>query len=106
MPFSSSTGWITFSARFPGRAGNLRISLRPQLSNKLLVSDPVTGAPAITRIQEHDTVLVVEKINPSTGKLYDVVRDADQLALQRPGRASRPISSFDPIDDEVRLLTV
>ena len=97
---------IDINARFPGRAGNLRVTFLPRLSDNLLISDPVTSAPTIKRVQQFDTVVVIDAGSPPSLTLYDVVRSGDDLAMQRPGQAIEPISSFNPASQEVRLLTV
>jgi len=84
----------------------MRITFLPRTSDNLLISDPVTSTPSIKRIQQNDTVLVMNIGSPPTAVLYDVVRDGDDLALQVPDGALEPISSFDPTTQEVRLLTV
>jgi len=71
-------------ARFPGRCGNMRITFVPQLSDNLLVTDPISDQPEVRRIQEHDTVLEISG-TPSMGTLYDVVRVADDLVLRNDG---------------------
>jgi uncharacterized protein len=97
---------IDITARFPGRAGNMRVTFLPRLSDNLLVSDPVTSERTIRRVQQFDTVLVIDVGSPPTPELYDVIRDGDDLALQQPGSAIEPFSGFDPATQEVRLLTV
>lgn len=103
---SPPPGQIDLRARFPGRAGNMRVTFLPRLSDNLLVADPVSGDPVVRRIQQFDTVLVMDSGSPPSAVLYDVVRDGDDLALQQPGQASEPISALDPATQEVRLLTV
>ncbi len=103
---SPPPGQIDITARFPGRAGNMRVTFLPRLSDNLLVADPVSGDPVIRRIQQFDTVLVMDSGSPPSAVLYDVVRDGDDLALQQPGQAVEPIGDFDPATQEVRLLTV
>jgi uncharacterized protein len=97
---------IDITARFPGRAGNMRVTFIPRLSDNLLISDPVTSERTVRRVQQFDTVLVMNAGSPPTATLYDVVRDGDALALQEPGSAVEPFSSFDPTTQEVRLLAV
>jgi hypothetical protein len=97
---------VDIAARFPGRAGNMRVTLLPRVSDNLLVSDPVTNTPVIRRIQQFDTVLLVESGSPPAVTMYDVVRVGDALALQEPGQGIEPVSSFNPATQEVRLLTV
>ena len=97
---------IDITARFPGRAGNMRVTFLPRVSDNLLTSDPVTSAATIKRIQQNDTVIVMDAASPPSAVLYDVVRDGDDLALQPPTGPIEPISNFTPGSQEVRLLTV
>lgn len=97
---------IDIEARFPGRAGNMRVTFLPRLSDNLLLSDPVTSQRTIRRVQQFDTVVVTGAGSPPSVTLYDVVRDGDDLALQEPGGVLQPFSSFDPASQQVYLLTV
>ncbi|HNS00909.1 MAG TPA: phage tail sheath subtilisin-like domain-containing protein [Anaerolineae bacterium] len=97
---------IDINARFRGRAGNMRVTFLPRLSDNLLINDPVTNQRTVRRVQPFDTVVVVGAGSPPSVTLYDVVRSGDDLALQQPGSAVEPFSSFDPASQEVRLLTV
>lgn len=97
---------IDINARFRGRAGNMRVTFLPRLSDNLLINDPVTNQRTVRRVQPFDTVVVVGAGSPPSVTLYDVVRSGDDLALQQPGGALEPFSSFDPASQEVRLLTV
>ena len=97
---------IDINARFRGRAGNMRLTFLPRLSDNLLISDPVTNQRTVRRVQPFDTVVVTGAGSPPSVTLYDVVRSGDDLALQLPGGALEPFSSFDPASQQVRLLTV
>lgn len=97
---------IDINARFRGRAGNMRLTFLPRLSDNLLISDPVTSQRTVRRVQPFDTVVVTGAGSPPPVTLYDVVRNGDDLVLQQPGGALEPFSSFDPTSQEVRLLTV
>lgn len=97
---------IDINARFRGRAGNMRLTFLPRLSDNLLISDPVTNQRTVRRVQPFDTVVVTGAGSPPSVTLYDVVRSGDDLALQQPGGALEPFSSFDPASQQVRLLTV
>ena len=97
---------IDINARFRGRAGNMRLTFLPRLSDNLLISDPVTSQRTVRRVQPFDTVVVTGAGSPPSVTLYDVVRSGDDLALQQPGGALEPFSSFDPASQQVRLLTV
>ncbi len=97
---------IILTARFPGRVGNMRVTFMPLLSDNLLVEDPITGSRQVRRIQENDTVLVTIMDSLPTAMLYDVVRDGDNLRLERPGESPQEISGLDPSRMKVQLITV
>jgi hypothetical protein len=99
---------LTLTARFPGQAGNLRVTFIPRLSDNLLVQDPITGNPQVRRIQENDTVLVSSTGSPPAPRLYDVVREGDILYLQLPDGTRQEISNsgINPTQYRVQLLTV
>ena len=97
---------VTLQARFQGRAGDMRITFIPRLSDNLLVRDPDSTQPQIRRIQENDTVLVSQAGSPPDLDLFDVIRSGDDLQLQQPGQPAQDISAFDPVQDQVFLLTV
>ena len=96
---------ITLTARFPGQAGNMRITFIPGLSDNLLVTDPTTSTPQIRRIQEHDTVLLT---TGGTPVVRDIARSGDNLVLREPGAppTDTAISTLDPSTQTVQLLTV
>ncbi len=97
---------ITLSARFPGRAGDMRITLLPRLSDNLLVQDPLSGTPQVRRIRVHDTVLISTMGSIPDGDLYDVVLQEDTLQFEQPDGTTRLISSLDPNMERVQILTV
>jgi hypothetical protein len=99
---------IDINARFPGRAGNMRVTFILRRSDNLLVNDPTSDPPVATirRVQQYDTVVVTGAGSPPSVTLYDVVRSGDELALQEPGGGVEPFSSFDPASQQVFLLTV
>lgn len=99
---------ISLWARFPGVAGNMRLTFIPRLSGNLLVTDPLTSEVNIRRIQVHDTVVLYR----STGfTLHDVARTVTngEETLQlvgMDGTTITEISSLDPATVKVMLLTV
>jgi Bacteriophage tail sheath protein len=97
---------IDLTARTAGQAGDYRLTFLPHLSDNLLVLDPGTGLPQIRRIQEHDTVILTTTDSLPSVTLYDIVRVGERFRLERPGETPREISSLNPDNQQVRLLTV
>lgn len=103
---------ITLEARFPGLAGNMRITFVPRLSKNLLVEDPTTlpiHKTLARRVREHDTVLLITNGGQPQEELHTVVREGDELALQveaSPIEPNKPISGLDIKQQKVKLLTV
>jgi uncharacterized protein len=101
---SLSSTSISLRARFPGVAGNMRITFIPRLSENLLVNDPLNpGENQVRRIQANDTVV---HSNPTDGTfdIYEVVRVDDDLELDGSGGAT--IASLVPTTDSLFILTV
>jgi phage tail sheath protein FI len=72
----------TFRARFPGKAGEMRVTFAAKVSANVLV--PQAGGPALSSARENDVVYLVVPhpgSSPSPG-LYDVVRDGTGLGLK------------------------
>ncbi len=97
---------INLEARFPGVAGNMRITFLPRLSDNLLAQDRITGRPRVQRIRDNDTVLVTTDGSPPVTELHDVVRQGDDLALETTSGTPVQIGDLDPNLQQVRLLTV
>ena len=72
---------VTLTGRFPGKAGDMRITFVPQRSDNLLVEDPLTDKLAIRRVQDNDTVLVDDGSSPPDVALYDFKRFDDKVQL-------------------------
>jgi uncharacterized protein len=64
---------LAVRARFPGQAGNMRVTFTLRAGNNALVGAP--GSHALTRVHEYDTVWVVSG-SPASGGVYVVRRDA------------------------------
>jgi uncharacterized protein len=83
-PLAAPTARITLRARFPGRAGNMRVTFIPRLSSDLLALDPVRNEVQVRSVQEHDTVIYYD---PATGsgnstlEVLDVARVGDDFVL-------------------------
>ncbi len=86
---------VTLRARFPGAAGNMRVTFLPRFTPPI----PLTS----TRLQEHDVIVAADTTtSPLDLILYDMERDGDSLV---PVNAASPGESLDP-DALVRILTV
>lgn len=97
---------ISLRARFPGQAGDMRITFTPRLSDNLLVLDPLSNAPQVRRIRLHDTVVISSIGSIPDGDLYDVVLQDDQLQFRLIDGTIRPISDLDPTMEQVQILSV
>jgi hypothetical protein len=69
-------GTITVRARFPGRAGRMRVRLTAVLGQNLLGS--VDGRTTIGAVQDGDVVWISDRNNPSAGRAYRAVEFFDQ----------------------------
>lgn len=81
---SPSLPEVRLAARFPGRAGNMRVTFIPHKSENLLFRDPATNGLHAPRVQDKDTVLIVKKSAPTCFCLYDVERVDGALRFKRP----------------------
>jgi hypothetical protein len=105
---------LTLQARFPGRAGNMRVVIAPQAGPNLLGAQ-ADGAPRLNGIRQWDTVLVraapdlASPLAPPASAvasgLYDVVREGETLALDSPTAGRVQIAALDPARQRVHLLT-
>jgi uncharacterized protein len=88
---------LTLRARFPGRAGEMRVVLAVRTSPNLLIAQP-GAAPRVNSVREHDVVFIKEgltlfppsPVGPVQEGLYDVVRDGDTLVPDRFGSDAPP----------------
>lgn len=104
---SSPPSDIAVTARFPGAAGNMRVTFTPRLSRDLLVRDPITGTQYLSGVEENDTVYIETTASPPAGEYFDVVRDAEgNLELRAEDASTTAISSLTIGDDVVQRLTV
>jgi phage tail sheath protein FI len=100
---------LTLRARFPGRAGRMRIVFAAKITANLLVSAGLPDNARVNGVREHDVVFIVAPASPPTQieeGLYDVVRDGEQIMFRgEPGREVR-LSDLRPGIDSVHLLTL
>ncbi|MCI0520639.1 MAG: phage tail sheath subtilisin-like domain-containing protein, partial [Chloroflexi bacterium] len=96
---------VTLEGRFPGAAGNLRVTFVPRLSDNLLLEDG-DGSVVVKRIQEHDTVVRITDLDPLAFTLCDIVRSGDTFTLQPAAGAAVAVADLDPDTEQVRMLSV
>lgn len=72
-PPASPASRLTVRARFPGRAGNMRVTFTVRAGKNVLV--PSTAGPTLTRVREYDAVWGLAG-PPAMGDVYVVRRDA------------------------------
>lgn len=76
-------------ARFPGRAGNMRITFTIRLSKNVLIG---SGAAAVIRgVQQHDTVLVEQG---GVYEAWDITRQPDGALQLHKGTTDQPLSTL------------
>lgn len=101
---------VALRARFPGRAGNMRVvvSVRPSANGLVTGSD---GNPVVRSIHENDVLLVRNRIGSPIGaepryQLYDVGLDGEDFTFDSP--SSPPISAtdLDPATQEAYVITL
>ena len=102
-----TAGSLTLTARFPGDAGEMRITFTPRFSDNRLVRDPITGAPQVRRIRARDTVFIhTPGSSPPDGEFMDVVQAGDTLEFVDSGGTTHTIASLSPDTEAVLLVTV
>lgn len=110
--FSAADSPVTVAlrARFPGRAGNMRVvaAVRPSANVLVTGSD---GLPVVRSIRENDVLLVRNRIGSPVGaepryKLFDVSLDGEDFIFDSP--TSPPISAvdLDPQTQEAYVITL
>jgi phage tail sheath protein FI len=70
---TSGTSTVTLEARFPGRAGNLRVTFTARPSDNILALDPITNTPVLRSVREGDTVYRTQSTDPPTTQGYYTV---------------------------------
>lgn len=98
---------VTVTARFPGRAGNLRVTFIARLSDNVLVADPISGDAVLRGVREGDTVYRTQTASPpSTEGYYDVGRSTDGALRLEGGGAPVALADLEPGDDLIQPVTV
>lgn len=98
---------VTLTARFPGRAGNLRVTFYARLSDNVLVSDPLSGDAVLRGVREGDTVYRSQAASPPGDEgYYDVGRSAEGvLQLEDAAGAVVAVTDLAPGADLVQPVT-
>src|SRR5262245_45236580 len=87
---------ITLRARFPGRAGNMRITFAVKTSPNLLTV--LEGVPQARGLREHDVVFITNgpPLSPSLEDFYAVVRSGDELVFDSEAAGQARLSDLTP----------
>ncbi len=98
---------VTLRARFPGRAGEMRITFALRMGANILVSRG--GTPVLSGARLHDTVFVTRGLDPvmapGVGGFCDVVMADGEMALA-DGDTPVAVSTLTPGTDRVHAVTV
>lgn len=99
---------INVEARFPGRAGNLRVTFFARLGGNALVTDPLDPSTTVLRgVREGDTVYRTQTASPpAPGTYYDVARRADGTLELANDTETITLADLAAGTDSVQLLTV
>lgn len=97
------------TARFPGRAGNMRITFAVRTSANVLSAD-LEGNPRLSGVDEFDLIYVhqLSSASPAVAEgFYDVSRSGNQLAFSNSSVSSFGLNRFNPSSAySVHLVTV
>jgi phage tail sheath protein FI len=100
LPLGSPTT-ATLRARFPGNAGDMRITIAVRPSVDILIN--ANGVPALSGVRDKDVVYVVDGGSPPSGPasgLYQVVDGPTGRMLRGPaGNATSPPPDDVPVTD-------
>jgi uncharacterized protein len=101
---------LTLEARFPGAAGEMRVTIEPMLSQSVLRSNPITGATEFQGVRPRDVV-----VHATAGSLpdslvfqsyYQATLEDDDLVLRDDGGQAFDLASADADVDRILALTV
>jgi phage tail sheath protein FI len=106
LPASSLPQAPFMTARFPGEAGNMRVTFAVRTSPNLLVSG--AGGPTVRGVQANDLVYVKPGTSAAvTAGLYNVIPSGTTLALsQAQGPGTVQFSALDPSVMRVHRITL
>jgi hypothetical protein len=85
---------VVLRARFPGRAGNMRITFALRASANVLVIDP-NGNPIVRGVRPNSVVFIKAGTgSPSLEGFYDVIEQGTALAFDRTGSPAVQLSQL------------
>lgn len=94
---------LTLRARFPGQAGEMRITFAARTSANLLsAANQSEAAPRVSSVRENDVVYIMG----NNEGLYDVVKDGDSLSFDSTSLGSVHLADLKPDQHRVHLLTI
>jgi hypothetical protein len=100
---------LTLRARFPGRAGEMRIVFAARVTPNLLVRADPPDKVRVNSVREHDVVFISASLSPPSAVqegLYDVVQDGDKLAFRSPALGQVDLDDLHVASNSVHLLTL
>ncbi len=109
-----SPAGITIRARFPGAAGDARVTLTFNVGQNVLVDADPTAAerPALKSVRDRDVVLISDRTSPPTGLtprgFFLARRDAQTgvWTFEDGGGTSTALALLSPAKDVVQVVTV
>jgi hypothetical protein len=117
-PAAGAPAGITIRARFPGAAGDARVTLTLNVGQNVLVDADPTAAerPALRSVMDRDVVLIGDRLSPSTSSTPNVAARGFFLAHRDPASGAwtfepasgtpTPLTSLSPATVEVRVVTL
>jgi phage tail sheath protein FI len=99
---------LVLRARFPGEAGEMRITFAARTSTNLLSEGSTLGTAQVSSAREHDVVFIKDVAGSGTPQegLYDVVKDGDDLAFDNATPGLIRLTDLDPAQHRVYLLNI
>jgi uncharacterized protein len=106
----SAPAAVTLRARFPGAAGNMRVTLTPVLGPSGFRTNPVTGAREVQGLRPQDVVVVSDAGSLPDERAfrayYRVVREGDADVLRAADGSALDLDAEDPATTMMQVLTV
>jgi hypothetical protein len=99
---------LVLRARFPGEAGEMRITFAARTSTNLLSEGSTPGTVQVSSVREHDVVFIKDVTGSGTPQegLYDVVKDGDSVAFDNATPGLVQLSALDSTQHRVYLLNI
>jgi hypothetical protein len=106
----SLPGAVGLRARFPGVAGNMRVTFTPLRGSNVYRTDPITGEREMQGLREGDVVVVSDPGSLPDERVfrgyYQVARQGDDLVLENASGTEFDTAAEDPDSTWVQVLTV